>query len=71
VLVVEDVLEVHDLACVAADGKHRDLVQDLHGAVDAVADAGRELGGVLDPRLLVGALAHGGKQATERKRIFF
>ena len=37
-LVLEDVLEVDDLAGLGAYGEERDLVENLGGAVDATAD---------------------------------
>ena len=66
-LVLEDVLEVDNLAGVVAHGEDGDLVEDLGRAVDAVADAGAELGGVLHAGVAVGALADGGEQAAGRK----
>ncbi len=68
VVVPEHVLEVDDLGGVVAHGQHGDLVQDLHGAVDAAADARRVLGRVLDAGLAVRALADCSEQATRKKK---
>ena len=64
-LVLKDVLEVHDPVGVGAGREHRDLVQDLHGAVDPTSNPGRELRGVHDARLAVSAPAHSGEEAAE------
>ena len=65
--VLEDIFEVDNLVGVVADGEHRDLVEDLHGAVHAAAVPGAELGCVRDPGLAVGAFTHGGKKAAGKK----
>ncbi len=68
VSVLEDVLEVNDPVGVGAGRQHGDLVQYLHRAVDAAADARRELGRVHDARLPVRALAYGGEKTAGKKR---
>ena len=63
--VLKNFFQVDDLVGVVADGEHGDLVQDLHGAVDAAADPRAELGRVFDPGLQVSALPHRREQAAE------
>jgi len=70
VLVLKDVLEVHDPVGVCAGREHRDLVQDLHGAVDTASNPGRELGGVHDARLAVSAATNCGEEAAGIKEKF-
>ena len=65
VLVLEDIFEVDDFVGVVTDGEHRDLVEDLHGAVDTAAVAGAEFCRIGDARLAVGALADRRKEAAE------
>ena len=67
-LVLKDVLEVHDPVGVGAGREHRDLVQDLHRAVDPASNPGRELGGVHDARLAVSAPTDRCKEAAEIKK---
>ena len=64
-LVLEDVLQVDDLVGLVAHGEHGDLVEDLHGAVHAAADAGRKLGRVLYPGFAMRAFLDGGEEAAE------
>ncbi len=65
--VLEDVLEVDDPVGLGAGGEHGDLVEDLHGAVDATSDAGRKLGGVHHAALAMCTLPDGREKAAENK----
>ena len=67
--VLEDVLEVDDPVGLCTGGEHGDLVEDLHGAVHAAPDAGRELGSVHHAALAMRTLPDGREKAAENKKI--
>ncbi len=66
--VLENVLKVDDSVGLGASGEHGDLVEDLHGAVHAAPDAGRELGGVHHATLAMCTLPDGRKKSAENEK---